>query len=413
VIALERLPQSAYTWDDADPDIVWDDPALVWDAPEVGSGFTDAVCDFHSVTIESGPPDEDTLVPSAEAVITLANPAGEYSTLSADGRLVYWATGRRVQILGVADGAQWWLFSGRVTSWDENPDGTVTITAHDGFARLAQDVGQDWTPGAASQTVAARVAAICSAWGYTDPLRLTTSPQLHANPPTDRSPLEECQVTALSDGGILFCDADGALTYWDRGYTLGRTDQTVVRTVSDNVCDGPLIVWDLATLTNDVGLASSVRLENWEEPAKVATATTTPNPWAVPYVWSHPEPDLWTDQADGNRLATDLLARYRNDAARFSFSLYLHAPTQDLWRAGIDLRLGDKVNLVRTFVAAGGGVGILDVDNLVQAVRHEITPEEWVTTVETSRVIAYRYPLMWDAAPYTWDDPAARNVWSY
>jgi len=412
-VALERLPVAAYTWDDTDAAVVWDAPgdAYVWDAPFVGGGFTDAVCDTIACTVTAGHPDELGLVAAAEAVVTLANPDGEYSTLDASGRLVYWAIGRRVHLFGDADGEPWWLFSGRVTGWDQNPDGTVTVTAHDGFAQLAPDPAQMWTPGAAAQTAAQRIAAILATWEYPDPVSLETTDVRMAAPPTERSPLAEAQVTALSDGGFLFCDADGRLWYRGRTFNAGRTDQTVVRGFTDNMCDaGVTTVWDFAQLTDDDALASRVLLENTA--GLTATATAAPNPWAVPYTFTHPDPDLWTEQTDGNRLAADLLARHGSDAARFSFALYLRDPHQDLWRTGLDLRLGDRVNVLRTYPAAGGGQWELDVDCLVVTISHDISPDSWVTTVETGRVVTYRVPQQWDRTPYTWDDPNPANVWS-
>ena len=415
-IALERLPDAAYVWDDADEEaVVWDAPGdvYVWDAPFVGGGFTDAVCDFHAVTIDAGHIDENGLFGSAEAVITLDNADGEYSQRASDGRLVYWATGRRVCLLGEADGQWWWLFGGRVTGWDENPDGTVTVTAADGFAQLARDVSADWTPGTASQTVSQRIASICAKWGYTDPTNLAVTDVRMGNPLTDRSPLEEIQVTAMSDAGFVFCDQDGRLVYRGRDWPGGRSDQVTVHTFSDNLCDGSLIVWDLQIISDDVALATRVELENYEDPAKVATASATVPQWEIPYVFSHPQEDLWMSQADGDRLAQDLLARHGTDAPRFGWALHLRDPNQDLWRPGIDLRLGDKVNVVRTFPAAGGEEGLIDVDGLVTGITHEINPDAWLVTVETSRVVTYRSPLRWDRSPYTWDDPNAANVWSH
>ena len=112
-IALERLPQSAYVWDDADPTVVYDhaDPnRYVWDAPEIGAGFTDAVCDFQLLEIDRGDPDELGLFGAAVATVSRANPSGEYSLWTVDGRLAYWAPGRAVHIFADVDGAPWWLF---------------------------------------------------------------------------------------------------------------------------------------------------------------------------------------------------------------------------------------------------------------------------------------------------------------
>src|SRR5689334_23440810 len=58
---FRSLPQSAFTWDDADPDVVWDQAqafGYVWDAPLIAGGYTDVVCDFTALDIDPGEPED-------------------------------------------------------------------------------------------------------------------------------------------------------------------------------------------------------------------------------------------------------------------------------------------------------------------------------------------------------------------
>lgn len=410
-IALDLLPQAAYVWDDADDEaVVWDAAGLVWDAPNVGSGFTDAACDFTSMEIETGPADDFGLFPAARAVFNLVNPEGLYSSYTADGRLAYMAPGRRVHVLAELAGATWWLFSGRVARWAESADGTVTVEAFDGFASLAQPVGT-YTPGAAGDTPAARIAAVAAVARYTDRLVADVGNVTLTAQETSRSPLEEIQTVALSDGGIFHGDADGTLFYRDRLWRAGRRDQTSTPTVSDNVCDVPAVVWELELATNDEGLTTNVTLTN--EAALTVTADAG-DLYGTPYPLTHSQADQWTTTVQGQALADYLLDQQSIPYVSLeTFTLHLNDPRQDLWRLGIDLRIGDRMRLLHDFAAAGGQVGTLDVEAIVSHVFHAITPTAWDVIVGTTKTVDYHRVEYWNRTVWTWDTPDPEAVWRY
>ena len=52
--------------------------------------------------------------------------------------------------------------------------------------------------------------------------------------PTTASPLEEMQLTARSDGGLLVMDVDGTWRYFGRAWTAGRPDQPAVVVLDDD-----------------------------------------------------------------------------------------------------------------------------------------------------------------------------------
>lgn len=421
VIALERLPQAAYVWDDFDPAVTWDaavPDAYVWDAPFIGSGFTDASCDFHGIEIDPGDADELYLFPATSATVTLDNRTGTYTPWSPDGRLVYWAPGRRMH-LWVVDAAAvpTWLFSGRVASWVLNADDTVTITAFDGFATLAQELGGEWTPGVAGQSVGARFAAIVAAAGYTDRVDVDagtvtlTAPTLAAGD----SPLMALQRVALSDGGIVYGDADGSIDYRNRLWRAGRDDTPTSWAVSDNVCTAPVVVWDPELAADDERLATDVRLVNTA--ALAATATLTGSLWAgdARYRLTHPDPDQWTTQAEGDALAGYLLAQSSTPAMALSrFSLYVQDPQQPaVWPMAVGMRRGDRVEVLHEYPDPDGNPAFLDTWAIVLGVAHSITPDTWVSDVALSRTVDYRVLELWDRTRFTWDDPDPANVWRF
>jgi hypothetical protein len=408
-IVIERLPTYAYTWDDEDVNVVWDaaGDVYVWDDPATGAGFTDAVCDFVAVELEAGNPDELGLFASARAVVTLDNRSGEWSIYDESGRLVYFAPGRRLQVGADIAGVWWWLFAGVIDRWDVNADDTVTVEAHDRFGLLAQGIGT-FTPGVAGQRPRERIGAIRAAAGDTGPYRADPGDVTLTVQATERAPLEEAQTVALSDGGALYVDADGALEYRDRLWPRGRADQTVVPLFSDNVCDaGAVVVANCELSTSDDHLATSVHLVNVA--GTVADAATTDPLWADrPYPLTHPEPDQWTTAGEGQAVANHLINLYGTPAVGIArFELHLTDPRADTWTVGIDRRLGDRVDFMHDFLAAGGGVGTFNVTAIVTTITHQIDPESWVVGIGTGPAIAATPVQRWDRTAWTWDDPLA------
>ncbi|HEY6416331.1 MAG TPA: hypothetical protein VIX41_08840 [Acidimicrobiales bacterium] len=414
-IAIEMLPQAAYVWDDADPTVLWDDPdpdRLVWDAPFIGSGFTDVICDLHALETVAGEPDELGVFGPGTTILTLANPDGRYSAWTADGRLVYFAPGRRMCLFADIAGEPWWIASLRIDRWSPQADGTVLVEASDGFSLLARERGT-YTPGTAGQTPLARIQAIAAVASFPDTVRGDPGDVTLTRQATDRSPLEEIQIVALSDAGIVAVDADGALTYRNRLWPAGRDDQAGELVVfTDNVCTVDHVVWDLELAAADDALANDIRLTNVA--GLVATATDTSAMFGLVYPLTHPDPDQWTTQAEGNAVAAALHAqRSTPRAAIAEFTLNLHDPRQDLWRAGIDLRLGDRIRFISEQAEPAGGTDILDLVAIVSTIRHQILPDQWTVTVGTTRTVDYVAIERWDETRFVWDDPDPLAVWRY
>jgi hypothetical protein len=393
---------------------VWDDPTRLWDAT-TPAGWVDAVCDFHALSIDPGDPDELGIFPASALTVTLDNRDGTWAVWTADGRLDRWAPGRRIAVWAHLDGADWWLYAGRIAAWDVNADETVTLTAYDGIAELAQPLPAGWTPGTAGERPLQRIRAIAGQAAYAgtvdgDPGDVTLATVAEES----QAPLDAIHRAALSDGGVFHGDNDGRVTYRSRTWRNGRPDQSVVRTFTDNVCQaGALVVWEPDLEANDDGLYTTVQLVNLA--AVTATATLPPTGWAEGVVLrlTHPDPDLWQTAAAGDRLAADLLAAQSTPALRIrSFVLHLLAPQQDLWLAAIDLRRGDRIEWISDYTTPTGPAR-LDVLAVVVGVRHDITPDSWQATVSTTRAVGFVTPLYWDQSPYVWDDPNPANVWRW
>ena len=410
-VGIERLPLAAYTWDDDDTATKWDAAGLVWDDPSaVAPGqLYDATCSLAGMVIDHPGPDEQGRFAASTVTMTLANADGAWSQYDESGRLVFYAPGRRVDVWARYSGADHWLFSGAVARWAEQPDATVEIEAVDAFANLNQGIGE-WQPGSYGQKPGDRLGAIATLVTYPNPYRFATGQvTLHAWLST-ATPLEEMQAVAVSDGGILAVDPDGALLYRDRGWPTGRADQPAVVTVSDNLCTADAVVWDL-TITTDDELANIVQLTNLE-----ALTVEARGPASIDRYRRHTlehTGDQWVTVAEGVELAAFLLAQQQPGPLRVdSFTLYLHDPQQVLWPIGVELRRGDMIRLLHQQPAVGG-TDLVDVNVITTAIRHELTPTTWVTQVGTTRAVSTNQQWRWDDPAITWDDPTDPPEWTY
>jgi hypothetical protein len=298
--------------------------------------------------------------------------------------------------------------NGEVTAWREAADGDVTIEAIDPFTRLNQSIGQ-WVPGDYGQQPGPRLDDIADLIAYAGVRRFDIGDVTLHHFQTTATPLEEMQAVARSDGGVLFADADGTLVYRDRTWPGGRDDQVAVPTFSDNLCAADAaVVWELTITTDDDAIVNRAQLTN------VAGSTVIAHN-ADSYVLHGPHVltrtnDQWITDAEGMTLAEYLVGRQADAYARIEgFTLHLIDPTQDLWRHGIDLRLGDLIRFVRETPSGG----VVDLTLIVQAIVHEITPIAWVVTVATTRAVGNNITLQWDGAPFAWDDADPVNAWGY
>lgn len=423
VVALERLPRAAYVWDDDDPDVTWDDstPERVWDAAFIGSGYTDVWCDMAALELVTGEPDGDGSYRTPYARLQLVDPGdGRYRSRDVSGRLVYYAIGRRLAVWWQdPGGSPWWLFSGSIATWrDPFNSRVVTVEAYGCPGVLGQTIGQDWTAGTDGQLPAARLQSILTTLAPAITVRQrfdAGTATLSVPAPSDVAPLDELRRVARSDGGLVYADADDTLVYRDRRWREGRPDQTTVPVWTDNVCDagaGSVVLWDVESANVDLVLAGTVRLANAADPPLVAVATGSGD---VPptVIYTHPTPDLWRTQTEGNNLAAHL-ATYRADArmALATAAVYLHDRRYDYWAQTIDRRLGDVVRFQHTETWTDPDrTDFYDLALILTTIRHTITPDTWLVELATSPAVSWSLIELWDDTILTWDDPSPLAVW--
>ena len=384
VIAIEGpVPQSR--WDDGTSQ--WDEAPMAWDATM--TGWRDATCAWTGCEIDQGVTDDGWLFPATRTVVQLDNADGSWSAIDPDGTASSFGPGTPIQIYAHGATDDWWLFDGFVARWDQRSDDTIEVEAFDMLSDLAQPIGT-YTPGVNGQNPATRLTAILAAAGESArPKRFNTGTVTLTAQETDEAPLEEMQVVAASDGGVVFVDVDGTLVYLDRNWRAGRTDQEVIPIVSDNVCSAPVVVWDAVIATTDQNLADRVVLEN--RAGLVAAVGTSPG-----YVLAHTD-QQWTTQIEGDVLAALILDGTTPRRIRLEeFDLYLNDPAQPgLWDL-IDLRRADRIRFLHDQRTTIGSTTRVDVNMLVDGLVHTITPDGWMMTVATTRAVIASLPVLYD-----------------
>jgi hypothetical protein len=414
IIGLEYLPL-ADLWDDADPAVTWDalGEPYVWDAPGTASGFTDVWCDTAGVEIVHGEPDEHDLYPPSSLTLTLYDPTGKYRRRTADGRLVFYAAGRRLVALAQIGAGSWWLFAGTIATWHEQADGFIEVVAYSGSATLAQDPGRDWTAGTAGQQLPPRVAAILAAATSTQATRVDSGLATFVVPVADRvPPLEVLQRAAWSDGGLVYSDADDTLTVRDRNWRDGRNDSPAPPLVlTDNLCDrGAVVLAEVELADNDDWLAARVILST--EAGLVAVASNPAELIDPRLIYTHPDTDIWDTQSVGDSLAAHI-ANVRG-AQRPALELgrvYLHDRRHDYWQAVIDTRLGDRITWTHQDRNLDGTLTVYELPAVLSTIRHLLTAETWIVELATTPAVGAIAVESWDVTAYTWDDAAAAAVW--
>lgn len=410
VVAIQQRTEAPYTWDDARS--TWNDPTpLVWDASDVFPNWIDASCDLIGLDLEVGNPDDKGLFAAGHLVMTLNNSHGDWSLYRIDGTQAAVGPGSSISVWAqTKDGTQkFWLAVLRVARWDELPDDIIEVEAFDSFSDLAQPIGT-YTPGVVGDHPAQRLNAIMTtAQAPLIPTRFATGLVTLTQQSTEQSPLEEMQTVTASDGGVLYTDADGTVTSYDRQWRTGRSDQPAVPIISDNVCTAPIIIWTPVLSNTDAALAVSVVLQNV---AKLRSTAQITGSLYGRYVYAEND-QQWTLQAEGDQLAAFILSKQQTARLRLdSFDLYVLDPGQPtLWRA-VDWRLFDLLRFIHDSRTTAG-LARVDVLTLITSITHAITANNWIMTVATSKVVGYVAQILWDTPLYLWDssDPAA--VWGY
>jgi hypothetical protein len=159
--------------------------------------------------------------------------------------------------------------------------------------------------------------------------------------------------------------------------------------------------------SSDEFLAGVVILENVAGLKATATNASTPGR----YVISETD-QQWTTQAEGDQLAAFTVGQqWQPRLGLESADVYLTDPGRPSYVAAVDWRRGDRIRILHDARTPQGVPARIDVQAILSAIAHQITPDGWVLSIGTTRAVAFIAPTYWDQTVLTWDDPAA--VWGY
>lgn len=411
IVGLEYLG-TGDLWDDLDTDVDWD-AGKVWDSAGTTAGYSDVWCDTTGLEIVHGEPDDTEIMAPSRCTLTLYDPTGKYRRRTPDGRLIYYAAGRRLVVLAEVAGVRWWLFAGKVATWHELADGFVEIVGYGIASTLAQAPGKKWTAGTAGETLRPRAAAIVAASGVAGvTLEADVGTVNLIKPAAEKTaPLEALQQAAWSDGGIVHDDADGALIVRDRYWRNGRADQPTPPTIlTDNICGGPnIVVWEAELAHDDAWLAGRVVLQNT---AGLEASYTNPAELIDPaLMFTHAGDDLWTSAPEGSALAAFIATQRGTQRLALGLArIYLHDArlSAAVWSQIVNVRLGDLVRWQHRDTWADAEI-IVDVNVIAATVRHLLTADTWIVEIESTPAVTFTDVPVWNFTAYRWNDtdPAA------
>jgi hypothetical protein len=326
------------------------------------------------------------------AVVSLLDQTGDYNPQNASGP--YYGDilpMRQLRISASYSGADYWLFSGYITSWDyEWPVGAdfarVTIVAEDGF-RLFNLAEVDDIPGAAAGDLPAeRISQVLDAIDW--PASQTTinggSITLQDDPGGIRPALQVLQQVEDTELGALYMAANGNLTF--KGRSTLSVQATGTKTYFDDT--GTNVQYQAIDVTlDDTELANDVTVSRVG-----GTAQNAQSPISIEQFFrrSLTRSGLLMETDDVALQQANSVLNYRKDVELLvrSVGVDLSSPSNRV-AAALGLELGDPIQVIRT--QPGGST--MTADLTVQGVTHQITPETWFTTISTALPLGTAFVL--------------------
>jgi hypothetical protein len=285
------------------------------------------------------------------------------------------------------------MFTGYIENWPPQrrgpADSEVTITCVDRMAAL-EAVDLDQVYGA--QKSGARIVQVLADIGWSgaaDPVAIDTGVSTIDN--TDfttnqASALSHLLDVADSEGGIVFCDGDGVLRFFDRQRRQKAPYLTSQGTFGDNAAtEFPYVdlrpSYDVAQIYNDV----VVNLTGDPLPAAAQDTASMAAPPAGYGPRTLAKDTILFDWADAQAAAQWYVYRYKQPQLRFD-SLVLKGSNYKLggvsvWEQIFARELSDRITVIHR--PPGGGAPISQ-DCFIEGISHEFAGFEWKTTWQLS-----------------------------
>lgn len=320
------------------------------------------------------------------------------------------------------NGTDFFLFTGRVETWDETPDGlegaSVTVTAIDPFAELAAFDSYAQSSAGAGEVYGDRINRILDNAGWTGDRFVDDGVHTMQATTLAQNALTELKLTADSEGGAVWCGPDGAFYADGQSALVEKARSSVVQVVFTNsdYSGGivPLIGYEQDSVEIAYDGSQVVNLAAYARTGgTVQVASSTPS--RVLYGDRQDQRSDLICETDGMALALAerKVALYQNPERRveqLTFSPDLQpSPEQQAfaWQAltsgGLALR-----SLVQLNHTTSSGYDITKY-LYIRGISHRITPQTWDVTLKFASA-SVLYSLVgsdWDLG--LWDEAG----WSF
>lgn len=291
---------------------------------------------------------------------------------------------RKIYVTATHNSVTYTLFTGYISDYITNFStgveefSNVTLRCVDAFKMMATSSITTVTGGVAGQLSGARVDDILDAAQWSASLRSidTGNSTLQADPGTLRTALDALQTVENSEGGGIFVDNLGNITFIDRHSLIGKFN-SILYGFSDNGStpydyQQAAVVYDDTTLLNQITVT-----RQGGSPQVVSDAASIASYFVHSGVR---EGILLQSDTETNDLARSILATRKDPEVRIdSLTINLYKPS-DSQVAALDIELLDAISIQKT-TPGSTSVG---QSLLVHAIHHDITRTSFLSTFYTS-----------------------------
>lgn len=196
------------------------------------TSFIDITSYVRSLSTTRGRSRETDKVGTGSLQLTLSNGDSRFSPSNLSGPYVNSGIsqirpGVVFKVEATWAGVTYPVFYGTADEWQDSypamgRDGITTVTVYDALSTLASFDGLAQGFLGAGERAGARMARIATNAAFTGPLVLDTGMNTMQATTLDSNALTELQLTADSDGGVVFAGADGSLTFHDGNAPYGH-----------------------------------------------------------------------------------------------------------------------------------------------------------------------------------------------
>jgi hypothetical protein len=291
-------------------------------------------------------------------------------------------------------------------SWTGGPAGSgdaiLTIECLDEFARLARVDGYTVPIEGAGELSGLRVHRVLDAAGHSGTRNIQSGEMTLQGTTHDKAPLAELADVEFSEGGALWVEVDGSITF-EGQYSLIESSRSIVSqgTFTDDLTGNSYAHTEM-DYSDDL-------LINWAiYTAQGGVAQTVDDPTSRALYGNASDTRTLIVETNAQALARAqwTIQQYKDPEYRFT-SLTVN-PRRDpatLWPQVLGRSVRDQITVVRN---PPGGFEISKACH-VRGVSHAITPAEWVTTWPLSSAEPYLTlaTSLWDSG--LWD----QALWTY